>query len=271
MRTEMYPQTYLSLFPPFPRDERVFVAMSFDNRFSARWTDVLVPAIRSMTSPTGTRLEPHRVDLRQASDSIITEIVDGIARCRFFIADVTTMGLLDGREVRNGNVMYEVGIAHAARLPEEVLLLRSDNDDIPFDVRGIRIVSYSPDSDPTGSIATVVNAVAQSQRELDQRRSLAVRDLAHALDVHGWLLLLEAAAGREVFHPETRNMGDVLGGAPRREALSKLLSAGLLSVRIRRLTQATAARPVGELFPYVVTEFGRAVARYGRTVMGLQN
>ena len=44
----MYPAIFFGLFPPFPRDERAFVAMSFDPRFDARWKNVIVPAVRSV-------------------------------------------------------------------------------------------------------------------------------------------------------------------------------------------------------------------------------
>src|SRR5438128_2587799 len=109
---EMYPHTYMSLFPPFPKDNRVFVAMSFDSRFQPRWEKVLVPAIR-LVERDDMSLEPHRVDLRKASDSVLTEILEGITRCRFFLADISVIGEIDGKPIRNANVLYEVGLAHA--------------------------------------------------------------------------------------------------------------------------------------------------------------
>jgi hypothetical protein len=42
----MYPANYYGLFPAFPRDASIFVAMDFDERFTARWTKVIEPAIR---------------------------------------------------------------------------------------------------------------------------------------------------------------------------------------------------------------------------------
>jgi hypothetical protein len=131
----MYPAIFFGLFPPFPRDDRVFVAMSFDSRFDRRWNEVIVPAVRRIcvrTGATETRLEPHRVDLRTASDSILTEILDGIGRCRAVVADITSIGHIEGRPVRNANVLYEVGLAHASRLPEEVIIFRSDRDALLF-------------------------------------------------------------------------------------------------------------------------------------------
>src|ERR1035437_373147 len=140
----MYPANYLALFPPFPLDNRVFVAMSFAPQFENRWTNVIAPAITSVTWG-GKPLIPFRVDQRTISDSILTEILNGIGRCRMFFADISTIGILEGRPMRNANVMYEVGIAHAVRMPSEVVLFRSDNHELNFDVTNVRVNYYEPD------------------------------------------------------------------------------------------------------------------------------
>jgi hypothetical protein len=59
----MYPAHGVALFPPFPQGHRVFVAMSFDPRYRARWTEVIAPAI-ARVSLGGTRLDPFRIDGR---------------------------------------------------------------------------------------------------------------------------------------------------------------------------------------------------------------
>lgn len=231
----MYPNTYLSLFPPFPRDNRVFVAMSFLPRFDARWQDVLVPGVRRV-KVAGSALEPHRVDLRMASDSVLTEILEGISRCRFFLADITVIGELDGRPVRNANVLYEVGLAHATRLPEEVALLRSDNMELLFDVMNVRVLEYDPDGDPKVAQNLVAETIVQSLKELDLRKSLSVRRVAESLDVHSWILLLEAASVSIVRHAPVKTMRDALGGATRRQAIDRLLETGALRAEIAKLT-----------------------------------
>ena len=269
----MYPNTYLSLFPPFPRDNRVFVAMSFHPRFDARWQDVLVPAVRRVTVG-GSALDPHRVDLRKASDSVLTEILEGISRCRFFLADITVIGELDGRPVRNANVLYEVGLAHATRLPEEVALLRSDNRELLFDVMNVRVLEYDPDGDPKAAQNLVADAIVQSLKELDLRKSLSVRRVVESLDVHSWFLLLEAASVGVVHHPPVKTMRDALGGATRRQAIDRLLETGTLRAEIVKLTPellAQADKPFEELVAYQVTELGRAVAQYGARELGFES
>ena len=42
---------------------------------------------------------------------------------------------------RNPNVLYELGLAHALKKP--VVLISSNEHDIPFDVRHIRVIYYN--------------------------------------------------------------------------------------------------------------------------------
>lgn len=248
--------------------------MSFHSRFDARWRNVLVPAVRHVVV-NGTPLEPHRVDLRKASDSVLTEILEGIARCRFFLADITVVGELDGRPVRNGNVLYEIGLAHATRLPEEVALLRSDHQELLFDVMNVRVLEYDPDGAPAAAQTLVSDAIVQSLRELDLARSLSVRRAAESLDVHSWFLLLEAHAAGQLHHPPVRTMRDALGGITRRQAIDRLLETGAFRAEIVKLTPELLAGPpeppIERLVAYKVTEFGATVARYGMKELGFES
>ena len=128
----MFRSLFYHLFPAFPREDTAFVAMSFAEAFSSRWENVLAPAI-GRVKVNDKALAPVRVDARKVSDSILTEILDGIGRARVVLADITAHDAR-GFRGRNGNVMYEVGLAHAVRLPEEVLLFRSDDQQLLFDV-----------------------------------------------------------------------------------------------------------------------------------------
>jgi hypothetical protein len=266
----MYPNTFLSLFPPFPRDHRAFVAMSFLSRFEHRWKDVLEPAIKRVLV-NGRALEPHRVDLGKASDSILTEILQGIGGCRVFVGDISTLDHLDGRPIRNANVLYEIGLAHASRLPEEVVLLRSDSDELVFDVANVRVLRYDPDGAPDVARTIVTEAIVESLRELDLRKALAVTRAAASLDVHSWLLLLEASGGGGLHHPSSRTMGEVLAGTARTQSIWRLLELGALGASLVRLTTDVARAPLEELATYRITEFGQAVARYGRRELGLDS
>jgi nucleoside 2-deoxyribosyltransferase len=62
---------------------------------------------------------------------IIRDITKSIYDAQIIIADLTG---------RNPNVMYELGLAHAANKP--VIMLVQSEEDIPFDVRHIRYLKY---------------------------------------------------------------------------------------------------------------------------------
>jgi hypothetical protein len=134
----MHPQAFLKTFWRMELRPQVFVAMSYAPVYKNRYDSVIAPAIDLVTHGTE-RLKPYRVDLSQSGDSILTDIVDGIAHSQLVLADVSTIGKdsASGVPYRNGNVLYEVGIALACRHPSEVLLVRDDEDKFLFDVSSI--------------------------------------------------------------------------------------------------------------------------------------
>lgn len=134
----MHPNTYLKTFWRMELKPQIFVAMSFDEKYKNRYENIIAPAIRAVKKGEA-RLEPYRVDISQSGDSILTDISDGIAHCQMVLADVSSIGrdAVTGFPYRNGNVMYEVGMALASRQPSDVLLVRDDHDKFLFDVSTI--------------------------------------------------------------------------------------------------------------------------------------
>ena len=125
----MHPNVFLKTFWRLKLEPVVFVAMSFDKRYDDRFANIITPAIESL-DVGGVKLRPQRVDTSQTGDSILTEIMDGIAHSQLVLADLSTFGRdsVSGHSFRNGNVMYEVGLALACRHPSEVLLVRDDQE-----------------------------------------------------------------------------------------------------------------------------------------------
>lgn len=207
----MYPTTYFGLFPAYPRDDRVFVAMSFDGRFRQRFESVIALAIRDVG------FDPYRVDQSVIGDSILVDILHGICNAQLVLGDVTTLFLgPDQSPVRNANVMYELGIAHATRQPEEVLLFRSDTDRLLFDVAHIRVNPYDPDGNPGAARDLISKAIVDALAVVDKTRSLAVGRAARALDVFACSALTEVGGAWEVAkelgitsgHPVARKIGN---------------------------------------------------------------
>jgi hypothetical protein len=271
----MYPHYILSLFPAFPRDDKVFVAMSFDARFEGRWKNVLEPAIRSCTVD-GRHLEPLRVDTRRVSDSILTEIVTAIANARIILADVTSLHTLNGHVCRNTNVFYEVGIAHAARLPEEVLLFRSDHESITFDIANIRVNSYDPDDKAAEAQRLVAEAISSALREIDLSRSLTIKRTVDSLDAEAYEVL-EHTHLHIMKHPDMGTVGYFASNAPHLLALNRLLDMGLVRVAFPAYSEEEIKR--GSLlikdkkqqFTYQLTDFGKAVLPEARRRLSISS
>ncbi len=239
--------------------------MSFDEQFNDRWENVLVPAIRS-EKVDGTPLEPHRVDTKRISDSILTEILGGISNDQLVIADVSATHWIDKTPVRNGNVMYEVGIAHAIRLPEEVLLFRSDSGRLLFDISNVRVNSYDPDNDCVGAREHVAHAIRDALTERDLQRQNAIKTTAKSLDVPSWTVLIQALleGNGTIQQYPTGNLKSALGSAPMNAAIGRLLGMGALEAEFSRhsLNSIQDMKGDREMFSYKLTAFGFALIEY---------
>lgn len=271
----MFPSNYLSLFPAFPKNYKVFVAMSFDSKFDNRYSSVIEPALRRV-QVNDRSLEPYRVDARTISDSILTEILSGISTSRLVFADVSTIEKIGDKPIRNGNVMYEVGMAHAVRQPEEVLLFRSDDDQVLFDVANVRLNNYAPEDSPDEARERIVNTVINSLKELDLKKNLAIQQAADTLDNPSWMLLVEAQAGKGISHPETRTMGQVLGAASRVASIQRLLNVGAIKTSYLTITpdmyeELKSTEATGNFLSYECTTFGSALFNEGVRRIGLDN
>ena len=102
----MHPKFIFDLFPPYPRKPQAFVAMSFADHFNERYKNVIRPAL-SEVSYRGEKLTPYRVNEGKRGAVITTEIIQEIADSAVIIGDITTIGWLDGKPIRNANVFYE--------------------------------------------------------------------------------------------------------------------------------------------------------------------
>jgi hypothetical protein len=134
----MHPNAFLQTYWRLNLQPKVFVAMSYAPVYDQRFQQVFKPAIESIPI-AGIYLSAYRVYNSKTGDSILTDILDGIAHSQMILADVSAVGRdsVSGDSYRNSNVMYEVGLALACRQPQEVLLIRDDKDKFLFDVSTI--------------------------------------------------------------------------------------------------------------------------------------
>lgn len=264
----MYPKHYLDYFRDFERTDEVFVAMPFrGDDADYRWTEIFQPAIEAVD------LDPYRVDTRDVGDSILTDILEGIGRARLVLGDVSGQGTtqFQGKSVGrpNPNAVYELGIAHAARLETEVVVVRAEREDtenerVPFDLLHIRHHTFDP-YEPEAATDFVAGLLSGALEEIDRTRDLIVDRTIRRLDGEGRTVLRQCVkAGGSLEEPSLdlgERSGDRIRGDSflilqsnnrrRRDILRRLTELGLLKVH-----SDSASTPV----VYSVTTLGYAVA-----------
>lgn len=103
-----------------------FVMMPFADPIGGYYKTIYEPAINK------SGLRPIRADDDMfRTGKIVDQIWSGIHAARVLVAELTG---------RNPNVFYELGLAHALEKP--VVLVSSNQDDVPFDVQHIRVIYY---------------------------------------------------------------------------------------------------------------------------------
>jgi hypothetical protein len=103
----------------------VFVLMPFKKDMLPIYEDHIKPVCESM------KLSVRRADDFFTAGSVVQDVWAAIISARLIVADCTD---------RNPNVFYEIGLAHVIGQP--TILLTQRADDIPFDLRHLRYISY---------------------------------------------------------------------------------------------------------------------------------
>lgn len=102
-------------------------------------------------------LEPVRADSLFRSTPIVGDIWRLTREATVLLADLTG---------KNANVFYELGLAHAIGKP--VILVSSSIDDVPFDLRALRVLIYDKDDESWGANlqGNIVRALAETLEDL---------------------------------------------------------------------------------------------------------
>ena len=105
-------------------NDTCFVMMPFADPIGGYYSSVYEPAMKKAG------IKAVRADTEIfGTGKIIDQIWSGINGARVLLAELTG---------RNPNVLYELGLAHALRKP--VVLVSATEDDVPFDVRHVRVI-----------------------------------------------------------------------------------------------------------------------------------
>jgi len=163
-----------------PRSEAgniCFVVHPFKPPFGSYYESVYRPAIKK----AGLSAVRADADFFGAGD-IIEQIWRGIQEARVVVSELTG---------RNPNVFYELGIAHAMCKP--IVLVSSSEDDIPFDLRHMRVLYYDLRDPYWGPnlVDSVAASIAHALRNPEQamahptgRRALSVGTSAADPEAH---------------------------------------------------------------------------------------
>lgn len=246
----MYPRQFLDNFWAPDLRGIAFIAMSFTDAFTPVYERVIAPAC-----DVDNGLTPLRLDLERGGDAIVTQMLDGIAHSRLVIAEITTLRPGDHTS-RNGNVMWEVGVAHAFRQQDEVILLRHDDDDLLFDVGQIRVHSYDRTNleEARRRLGTLI---ADRLQSIDYQKSLQVQKVLRALDPAALSMLLTMIPmGKETFQLSLPAMPQLM--------IVKLFDLGILALANDTITPEALVtvqkeKTVSAFLTYRVTPFGKAV------------
>ena len=144
------------------RKAEVFVVMPFSTELKPVYEQHIKPLVHRLG------LTVARADDFFAASSVISDLWNSIYAARVIVGDCTG---------RNANVFYEIGIAHTLGKPV-VLLVQDGTDDIPFDLRHMRVLTYSPS---THGMADLEDQLQEAiLHELSRPTSLA--DVIHPKD-----------------------------------------------------------------------------------------
>jgi hypothetical protein len=102
-----------------------FVISPFGGWNDRYYSEIYMPAVRDAG------LEPRRADDLYRPSAIVHDIWNYVKNSRVMLADLTG---------KNPNVFYGLGLAHATGKP--VVLLTQEIDDVPFDLRALRVIEY---------------------------------------------------------------------------------------------------------------------------------
>lgn len=99
--------------------------MPFGKHYDAYYPAIFKPGLEAAG------YQVRRADDLSTPHPIIKDIQDSIANADLIVCDMSG---------QNPNVFYELGLAHAIGKP--VILVCDTLDDVPFDLRHIRIIAY---------------------------------------------------------------------------------------------------------------------------------
>ena len=159
MKYNIYPKQFRNARIPIDR-KRCFVLMPFSTNF-----DFIYGEMKQYLLDR--EYLCSRADELFGSVPIMSNVLKSILQAHFVIADLTG---------QNANVFYELGVAHSFKDAHNIILIAQRIDDIPFDIRHLRIIIYNEENlkHLTSSVLKVIeeNSYYYAFFEALQRKSI---------------------------------------------------------------------------------------------------
>ena len=111
-----------------------FTIMPFGGWFDDYYASIYMPAIEAAG------MTPKRADDLYRPSTIVNDIWEYTQKCKVVLADLTG---------KNPNVFYELGLAHALAKP--AILIAESMEDVPFDLRALRVIEYDKNKPDWGA------------------------------------------------------------------------------------------------------------------------
>lgn len=231
----MYPKKFWNDFRLPKWSNKIFVGIWFDdNNVVKRYDNIIKKTIDQ------TVLQPYFIKDLITGDAIQVDIMRGIIECKLALFDISPMDS-KGKN-RNSNVMYELGLAHSWRNKEEVIIIRDDNGDLPFNIQSLGVMHYNS-TDAKQAIKKIKGIINFRLQEIGKIQKSMVRKAAESLTIEAHQVLM-SSKGKIFIIPEAEVSHYIF-------TLPLLLSLGLIEM----LTDIKG-------FGYHPTQLGREVIQY---------
>jgi len=129
-------------------------------RLDLIYSDWIKPCVESIKIPgkADETISCHRADKSARPDEIITHIIENLVSADIVIADLSG---------RNPNVFYELGVRHSVN--NNTILIADNLDDVPFDLRGLRTITYKWDPEQMVNLQkSLKSAILEILKEPDK-------------------------------------------------------------------------------------------------------
>lgn len=143
----IYPKTFFETSSVEFKPRTCFVIMPFGDPFDELYHEIIKEALEE------NNFSVIRADELYGSKPIMEDILEGIESAEIIVADLSG---------RNPNVFYELGIAHSRKINDNVIIVTQDIEDVPFDLRPYRIISYKPSISGAKALRTqLINTIKE--------------------------------------------------------------------------------------------------------------